>query len=453
MKAALIAVSLILLLLSPNLASATDLTGQSRSYLTYREGFDGTRYLPLYEYLDLQTTGIGNESVTFQFGGWYRYDLKNVDRDRTTGDLQYAYLDLHAKQANSSLRLGRVLVNEGVAAEQVDGAYARTDLRGGFTVAAFGGLPVETAGDTRSSDSVYGGRISQSVSGIYTLGVSYLKEKNDGKDFRKEEGVDLWLQPLRWVTVQGLSSYNALNSGPSVTADKGWMQHHYYLLLGPFGGLRLTGEYSKVYYGRYFRATNLSAFATPGIDPNETVTTAGGSAEYTIASSFTIGADYKTLDYKIANTTAQYYGGRLVYASSAFGGGLAAHRMDGPTDRLQYDDYRVYVTMKFSPLDITLDLYQVSYKQPINGVDNAYSGTAAAGINLSPAMRLVADVEYAKNPDFDKDVRGMLTFVWRFDTASAPAAKTKTRKASAAATPDLAAVSHSRTTGLAQETL
>ncbi len=447
MKPTHIAASLILLLSTATVAPAMDLAGQSRTYLQYRQGFDGTRFLPLYEYLDLQTTNIGDESVSFQFGGWYRYDLKDVPtEDRTSGDLQYAYLDLRKKQANAFLRLGRVLVNEGVANEQVDGAYARTDLRGGFTVAAYGGIPVETSGDTRSGDSVYGGRISHGVPGIYALGVSYLQEKNNSTDFRKEEGVDLWLQPFSKMTVQGMSSYNA--------QDKAWMQHRYYVLFGPFGGLRLTGEASKVYYKEYFAATTLSAFTATGlasslIDPNETVTALGGSADYSITPPLPIGVDYKNYDYAKANDSAKYYGGRLTSAAAGFGFGLAAHRMDGPTERLQYDDQRVYVTKKISLMDLTLDLLHLKYKQPINGVDNAYSGTAAAGIDLSPKTRLVADVEYGKNPDFDKDVRGMLTFVYRFDTASKPKAK----KTAAADRSDSAIASRYRSTPTAQETL
>ncbi len=430
MKPTHVAASLILLLLTSTVAPAMDLSGQSRSYVSYRQEFEGTRVLPLYEYLDLQTTNIGDESVAFQFGGWYRYDFKAEQfGTKSTGDLQYAYLDLRRKQANTFLRIGRVIVNEGVANEQVDGAYARTDLRGGFTVAAFGGIPVETSVDTRTGDSVYGGRISQGYPGIYTIGLSYLHEKNDSKDFRKEEGIDVWLQPFRKMTVQGLSSYNALSDA--------WMQHRYFVLFGPFGDLRLTGEASKVYYKEYFAATNLSAFTSTGfasssIDPNETVTALGGSADYSITSSVTIGADFKNYDYDLANNSAKYYGGRLAYAAKGFGFGLAAHRMDGPTADKQYDDQRIYLTKQFSMMDVTLDLLHVNYKQPINDVDNAYTGTAAAGFTLSPKARLVADVEYSKNPYFDKDVRGMLRFVYNFD-ATIPS---KAKKAAGAAAPN-----------------
>jgi hypothetical protein len=413
MKPTHLAASLILLLSLPTFAHALDLAGQSRTYLSARQSFDGTRYLPLYEYLDLDAQKIGDENVAFQFGGWYRYDTNGNEEygTRSTGDLQYAYLDIRRSQSNSSLRLGRVLVNEGVAAEQLDGGYARTDLVGGFTVAAYGGLPVETSGDTRSGDSVYGGRIAQGVSGVYTLGVSYLREKNDSKDFRKEEGVDLWLQPFSKMTVQGMSSYNALT--------KGWMQHQYYVLFGPFADLRLNVEASKVYYKDYFTATTLaSAFSFSVLDPNETVTTVGGGADYSITSSFSVGADYKKYDYALANDSAKYYGGRLVYSGQGTAAGIAVHRMDGYTDQLKYDEQRAYIKQKIAMMDITLDGLHVGYKEPINGEKDAWTGTAAAGFSFTPKARLVADVEYAKNPYYTRNVSGMLTLVYSFDVKS-----------------------------------
>jgi hypothetical protein len=164
MRSLRIAASLSLLFSLPFTASAVDLSGQSRTYLQSGQSADGTRYLPLYEYLNFKAGNAGSDAVSFHFGGWYRYDLQNEEfGTRATGDLQYAYVTLKKNTGNSALSFGRLWVNEGVASAQIDGAYARTDLKGGFNIAAFGGNPVETAGDTRSGDSVYGGRVSQGM--------------------------------------------------------------------------------------------------------------------------------------------------------------------------------------------------------------------------------------------------------------------------------------------------
>ena len=417
MRSLRVAASLSILFSLPFTASALDLSGQSRTYLQSRQDVDGTRYLPLYEYLNFSVGDASNDAVSFHAGGWYRYDLRNESfGTKSTGDLQYAYVTVKKKTGNSALSLGRLMVNEGTVSSQLDGIYARTDLRGGFRIAAYGGSPVETSGDTRSGDSVSGGRLSQGITGIYDIGVSYLQEKNDKQDFRKEEGVDLWIRPFGRLEVLGRSSYNDISNA--------WMLHQYTVLLGPFGGLRMNAEASKVYYKEYFSATTLSAFTFPSIDPNETVTTLGGSADYAFTPTLTVGIDFKNFDYAVANNTAKYYGARLAFASAGGGAGLAFHRMDGPTEPLQYDEQRAYVMKKISKMDLTLDVIHVSYQQAINNVSDAYTGTAAVGYALSPKARLVADVEYMKNPDYDRDVRGMLTFVYAFDAKLGGTAKT-----------------------------
>jgi hypothetical protein len=418
-----VAASLSLLFSLPFTASALDLSGQSRTYLQSGQAADGTRYLPLYEYLNFNVGNAGSDAVSFHFGGWYRYDLRNEEfGSRSTGDLQYAYVTLKKKTGNSALSFGRLWVNEGVASAQLDGAYARTDLKGGFTIAAYGGSPVETDGDTRSGDSVYGGRISQGLPGIYTIGMSYLKEKNDGKDFRKEEGIDLWVRPLSKLEIMGTSSYNA--------ESKNWMQHQYHAAVGPFAWFRLNLDASKTWYKEYFSAVNttqsmlMSAFSFTNIDPNETVTMTGGSIVIAIGGPVTVIADYRNYDYQVMNDSATYGGGSVVYTGAGFGAGVALHRMNGPSDDLRYDDQRVYLFKKIAKADMTLDFVHVSYEQSVNGVSDAYTGTAAAGYTFSPKARIVADVEYVTNPDVIREVRGMLNFVYNFDAKLGGAAKT-----------------------------
>lgn len=393
----------------PLSASALDISGTSRTYLLSRQTVDSTRLMPLYEYLDFRAGSGDPGEVSFNFGGWYRYDLKNESPNgKYNDDLQYAYLSFRGERGNKTLNLGRLRVHEGVASELVDGAYGRADLLGGFGVAAYGGSPVETRFDTRRGDSIYGGRIFHGVPGLYTLGASYLDERNGNSAFRREEGADVWLRPASWLELQGMSSYNALS--------RNWMQHNYYASVGPFSGLRLNGEFSRVSYKDYFVGATMSAFTFPRINPNETVTAAGGSASYAITRSLTAAADYKNFSYRIAGR-AGYYGGKLSYAGESFGAGAGFHRMDGDTDTLRYDEGSVYFMRKISAFDISVQGILVSYKQEINGVKDAYTASAAAGYSFSPKARLAADVQYSKNPDFNRDTRGMLTFVYHFDTA------------------------------------
>lgn len=408
MQASRIAAIILSLIFLPGAAPAVDISGQSRTYFLYRQTPDNLRYEPLYEYINLRAGDDGD--VSFQAGGWYRYDLGEPTLGtRRTGDLQYAYLSIGRPTGNAVVDIGRIVVTEGIAALPVDGVRARTDLGANFGVSLFGGSPIETLRDTRTGDSVYGGRISHTIPGVSVLGLSALQEKNNSSDYRKEAGVDLWLRPAPRMEITGLSSYNDL--------VRGWMQHSYNLVLGPFGPLRLTGEASRVYYDRYFRSTNLSAFAFPNIDPRETVTTTGGSADLAVLDGLSVVADYRKFSYDILNNDAAYYGGRLLFRSADFGAGGGYHRMDGPVDRLRYDEYRAFITAKASRADLTLDGMRIVYDAPINGMSASTTGTAALGFNLTPHARIVADGSYSRNPDYQRDVRGMLTLTYRFDAS------------------------------------
>lgn len=412
---------LILLLSASSGAWALDVTGQSRTYMQSRQTVDSTKVLPLFEYLDFEAGSSGGKNVTFYFGGWYRYDLQNESFGGTkqSGDLQYAYLSYRGEKSNAFLNLGRVVVNQGVASEQLDGASVGTDLKLGFNIAAFGGIPVETALDTRSGDSIYGGRLSQGRDGLYRIGVSYLLEKNDSKDFRKEEGVDLWFRPFDKVELLGSTLYNALNSACAQRAA--------YLTLGPFKNLTLRTLYMHISYKDYFTSTTMNAFQlTPGglVDPEEKLTTVGEEAALSFGKT-DVSVDYKKYDYKLAGA-ANYYGGKVAFKGAQNNGtGLAYHRMDGETKDLRYSEYRLYTYGKVRKIDVTADALVVNYDTEINGIKNAYSVSLAGGYALTPKTMVGADVEYAKNPYYDKDVRGFLKLVYNFDLTPAPKARRK----------------------------
>jgi hypothetical protein len=310
-------------------ALAADVSGRSRTYVLSREAIDKSDIMPFFEFLDFRAEDVGMKNVSFHFGGWLRYDLRDdsVPGKDKNSDLQYAYLRIRGDRADSALDLGRVLVNEGVASEQVDGAYARTALLGGFTLAAFGGAPVETDFDDSSGDSVYGGRISHGAGGIYRVGLSYLKEKNGreldngkemSKDFRQEGGVDLWLMPFDKMEVLGNAFYNSITDN--------WMYETAYVTLGPFAGVRLTGQAMKVLYKDYFTSSTTSAFLfDPAIiNPAIEMTTGGGELSYTLAG-VTVSGDYKKYSYRSTDPAipepgdADYFGGRVAYSASGQG--------------------------------------------------------------------------------------------------------------------------------------
>jgi hypothetical protein len=418
-QAAVLAVLAALLIL-PAASEAVDLTGTSSTYLQSRKTANGDQLLPLYEYLNFSVNNnVGKDSISFQFGGAVRYDLNNneVFGKDTNSDLQYAYLSYRAAESNAIVNLGRVMVFEGVAAERVDGVYARTDLQSNFGISAFGGSPVETEINEPGNNMIYGARLSHQMPGIYRIGISALKEEKNSEDFRKEEGIDLWLHPVNKVELLGKSNYNA------ITND--WMEHTYLLVLGPFEKLRLNTTASWIDYKSFFglldAATGRSSATTPvfnfqpGIlDPNEKVRSLGEEVAYGVTDKLNISVDYKGYAYSIAGN-AKYYGGNFRYADAPGGAGLSLHRMDGETDRLKYYEYRIYGYTKLGTINVSLDVIDVNYDSAINGVSNAYSVSFAAVYDLTEKLKVGADVEYSKNPDFDKDVRAFLKVIYRFD--------------------------------------
>lgn len=411
MRIVTVAALLLILLTMPGQSRAASLTGNSSTYFQSRETADGTKILGGYEYLDFAVQDIGNETVSFHTGGWIHYDFLGDELGRKSpSDLQYSYLSFKSKTDNTVVNLGRVMVFEGVAAERVDGIYARTDLKGGFGVSAFGGSPVETNIETPGDNVIYGGRLTHQVGDAYKIGISALKEEKDNQDYRKEEGIDLWAHLMDKVDISGRSSYN------DITKD--WMEHTYVLMLGPFANLRLDTTASWINYDDYFfRATTSALSVANGlIVDDEKVRILGEAASYKVTDNVSIVADFKNFDYKLEGD-ANYYGGLVKYSAEGSGGaGLGYHRMQGETTRLRYDEYRAYGYKKLGKFDLTADILDVTYAQPINGVKDSYSGSLAAQYDLTESWKLGADVEYSHDPDFDSDIRSFVKLLYHFGT-------------------------------------
>jgi hypothetical protein len=388
---------------------AGTLTGTSRTYLQSRETVDNSRILGGYEYLDFVMQN-DNETISFHTGGWLRYDFKDEQfGSKTNNDLQYSYLSFKSKTDNAIVNLGRVMVFEGVAAERVDGLYARTDLLYNFGISVFGGMPVETIRETPGNNQIYGTRLSHQVAGLYTAGVSYVTEEKNDKESREQAGIDFWFHPFDKVEVAGRSNYNYIT--------RNWMENSYNLVLGPFERLRFTTEASWIDYKDYFTGATTTAFRLGHgvLDWNEGFRRLSEKVSYGVTDKLNVAVNYTNYDYKLAGS-ADSYGANAQYAvAQGKGVGLAYQRMDGETTRLQYTEYRVYGYTNIYKLNLTLDLLNVKYDTSINEVTNSWSASAAAQYGITRNLSVGADIEYLKSPDFDKDVRAFVKAVYRFD--------------------------------------
>jgi len=396
------------------MASDFSVSGESTTILRMRTSTDNQNLYPLYEYIRLGMSDklADGSTVSFNLGAWGRVDLGDRSTSSyTDNDLQYAFLSYRAAKNNTVLNLGRQFVSEGVASEKIDGLYLRHDFIEGISAAAFLGKPVLTETDFAGTNLVYGARISHSMPKYYTIGFSVLKnEESDGPKNREEQGIDLWFHPLQQLDLTGRSSYN------SITND--WMEHAYILTLSPVEKLKISANVTNINYRDYYMNVTTKALSlTNGIiNPDESLISTGIAASYAVTKEATVAADYKNYNYDIAGS-ADYFGGKLALTLPGnLIGGLGIHRMEGEDDRLRYTEYRLYAMKKFGQLDMNAEFFNISYDRSINGVYNSFVITGAAGYQFNEQMRLGADIEYSRSPDYYREYRGLMKFVYAFDT-------------------------------------
>ena len=102
--------------------------------------------------------------------------------------------------------------------------------------------------------------------------------------------------------------------------------------------------------------------------------------------------------------------------------------MEGYVDKLRYVETRVFASKKISHADLTIDAINVNYDRDIDGIKNTYMVTAAAGYEVNRKLKLGADIEYSRNPDFNNEVRGLVKAIYTFDTRVAAEGGTKSEK-------------------------
>lgn len=408
----------------PVTAGAVSVSGESTTIFRLRETTEKKNIYPLYEYLNLSVSDFDKEgAISLYIGGWGRVDLGDRSTDKYYNqDLQYGYLNYRGKQNNFVVNLGRQFVTEGVAAERIDGLYLRSDFAAGFAGSAFVGDPIVTQPNFYGGSLIYGGRISQSMPKYYSIGVSALRTDDNDINLREEEGIDIWLHPIKQIEVVGRSSYNSITSG--------WMEHAYTVTLAPLENLRVNAELTNVHYRDYFHHVTTSALSLANgiLDPNEEVLTLGGSIDFIPVKNLTLSLDCRHRDFEIAGK-ADYFGGKANYSlPGSFAAGFSIHRMDGKLEKLKYDEYHIYATKKLGKADLTADYFSVFYDESINGVRNAYAIVLAAGYELTEQLKIAADVDFGRNPDFSNEVKGFFKVTYAFDTKHSAEGGAKSEK-------------------------
>ncbi|MGB9080581.1 MAG: hypothetical protein WCD00_04730 [Desulfuromonadaceae bacterium] len=415
---------------TPLIASDFSFSGESTTILRMRTTIDKKDLFPAYEYLRLNMTDNRSDGsgVSFYLGAWGRADLGDKSTSSSTdGDLQYAYLTYHAPKNNTAVSIGRQFISEGVATERIDGLYLHSDFAYGIGASAYLGNSVitEPNSDPRLQGGavIYGTRLSQSDKKYYTVGLSVLKsEREDNSRYREEEGIDLWVRPIKQVDLTGRSTYNSITDG--------WMEHSYAATYAPLSNLSLGADFSRINFEDYLY--NMTTSALSATNPvwriNGRQTAVGVNAAYTVIKNLTLAADYKYYSYDKTGDSS-YFGGKATYSlPEAFVVGAGFHRMEGDIDKLRYVELRAFASKKIGHADLTIDAINVNYDREINGIRNSYAITGAALYEVNRKLKVGADVEYSRNPDFDSEVRALVKAIYTFDTKLAAEGGTKSEK-------------------------
>jgi len=395
---------------NPPPVAATDISLESRTYVPARGTDGGNTHALLYEYLSLDAEDIVQPGLYLRVGGWGRTDLADETFGRTSNsELQYAFLGWRAPVLNAEARVGRLSLTTGVARHEVfDGLLLGSDLPAGFDVTVYGGVPVEIADGGRSKDLLYGGRVSQGIAGLYRLGVSYLKQKNSGDDMREEAGSDLFLAPLPLVEVTGTSLYNV--------ADKKWARHDYRLVLGPFAKLvRVTGTWASTDYTAYF-VEPMNHAMLPVEDTK--LNRVGGELELLLGLGYTVSAEYVSFSASEGGSDGRIYGGRLEWAGSGTSAGAGYRQVHGEALEDRYQEISAQATTALGPVTVALGAKHLAYELEINGEKNSTTGRLGLSYAASKSLELSASAEYGKTPEFDREVKGLLAVLWRYDAST-----------------------------------
>ena len=411
--------TLICLLTIPLLATAAPVDIQSTTIFRLFQRNDLTgkdeSVAPVYEYLQADIGQHNNKGLSLHLYGWGRTDLDagGYYRDDSTAELLYGYLEYALPANNLNLRLGRQQIVAGIANDSIDGLSLFADLGPNFSLSAYGGLPVAFGTvQGRSGDYIYGGRFSHHLKSLYDIGLSYQQLGNDGEEEDQQLGIDTSFGLPGGITLNGRSSYNLESDG--------WGEH-FYEVQAAIGDFSLRPFFEKYDYRDYFASGDRtpSPFAIL-TQSNEGLTSYGTDILWKKIADWDIGAKVKHFTYEVNDDTATYYAGFLTWHGKELtqvGGELGTMQGDAAKNNYTLSRLFFYWDQPGGRLAcfISGDLLYALYDESIYGEDSSFFASLGAGQRfLKDRLELKLSGDYSTDPNYDRDVRGMLVMNYRF---------------------------------------
>ncbi len=205
----------------------------------------------------------------------------------------------------------------------------------------------------------------------------------------------------------GTSLYNV--------ADKKWARHDYRLVLGPFAKrVRLTTSWSSTDYVAYF--TEPMNHAMLPVEDTK-LDKLGGELEVVLGLGFTVTAEYVSFSASEGENDGNVYGARLAWAGSGISAGAGYRQVHGEAVEDRYQEISAHAATAFGPVDVVVSAQHLAYEAEINGEKNATTGKVGLSYPASKSLELSASAEFGKTPEYDRELKGFLAVLWRYDAS------------------------------------
>jgi hypothetical protein len=412
---------------------------------SYQE-FSKNRYAPLTQFVGVDASQLANSNWSVHLFGWGNADLgdQSGPRGKNGGDLTYGYVQYRGASANQDYKIGRITINDGIGIEQVDGASARADLRGGFTYSVFAGKPVtypqaEGAPALATRDFIAGARLGWRLSKIGEIGLSYLQDGTTSTDpkattldlSRKLLGGDFRIAPHTSVDLSGRVVFDQKKAEGGDESSSRLAEQDYNLVLRLTGGFEFAGNYVERNFKDYFAGTNMPALFRQM--ETEKYKAQSASLTYGVGGAFQIVADYKSAkresngttnrlgaDFRMANDDLKLKYGlgyhRVMAADVPFAGGTVAFYS------LSHSEARAWLIHDGGSYYASLDAIHYRFddqKAPmLEGEPTFNLAVASVGYRPAKDITISGDVSYGMNMLYKKEVQGLVRIEFRFGTGS-----------------------------------
>jgi hypothetical protein len=416
-------------------------------------GFSKADYTLGTQFLSIDANKLDGGGASLHLYGWGRTDMadQSAAEGKSFGNLTYGYLQYDFERANAQIRAGRFTVNQGVGNEQVDGVSARTDLRGGFSVSAFAGVPVifksllypQQDAVAFQRNAMFGARLAYSLNRMGEIGLSFLEDGTTAaKDLpipspvdytRRQVGLDLKLMPVSFLDFSGRTVFDvAKHPDAAPGEDRSNIAEHDYRATGKIlDTLSVTGTFVQRNFYAYFAGSTMPSL----FNQNEKgkFSANGLSATWAPLTGLQLVGDVRTTKRETyGDTTRAGLEARYNWTDQHVLAGAGYHKVNAfstklvdavnPAYSLSHSEMRAWVMAERGAFTASLDAIRLHYSGATlnpylygKAIESEIVGSL--GYQASATAKLSADVSLEDTPLYKKQVMGLLRAEFRFGFA------------------------------------